>query len=83
MKLALITPTRGDRPLFEKQYNNIIKNQTVQPDEVIIIDYPPVNKEIMARDFFTKAVKASNDLDLGPYIALAESVSITTQNKNE
>ena len=44
---------------------------------------PPVNKEIMARDFFTKAVIASNDLDLGPYIALAESVSITTQNKNE
>jgi len=45
-RLALITPTRGDRPLFEKQYNNIIKNQTVQPDEVIIIDYPPISKEI-------------------------------------
>ena len=45
-RLALITPTRGDRPLFEKQYNNIIKNQTVQPDEIIIVDYPPISKEI-------------------------------------
>ncbi len=44
-KIAIVTPTRGDRPLFTEQYHNIIKNQTVQPDEVIIVDYEPISKE--------------------------------------
>ena len=43
----------------------------------------PTNKENIAREYFNKAVKVSNDVDLGPYAALAESVAITTQNKNE
>ena len=43
----------------------------------------PENKDSVAREYFNKAVKISNDLDLGPYVTLAESVSITTQNKNE
>jgi hypothetical protein len=41
MSFCLITPTRGDRPLFKEQYWNIIKSQTVQPDEVIVMDYKP------------------------------------------
>lgn len=44
---------------------------------------PPEDKESIARSYFEKAVKVSNNLDLGPYVALAESVSIPTQNKNE
>ncbi|MEA1882241.1 MAG: TRAP transporter TatT component family protein [Candidatus Marinimicrobia bacterium] len=43
----------------------------------------PVNKEKIAGDYFEKAVKSSNGLDLGPYVTMAESVSITTQNRNE
>lgn len=43
----------------------------------------PENKDSVANEYFNKAVKISNDLDLGPYVTLAESVSITTQNKNE
>ena len=43
----------------------------------------PVNKEEIARDYFEKAVKSSNGLDLGPYVTMAESVSISTQNRNE
>ena len=43
----------------------------------------PINKEDVAREYFNKAIKISRDLDLGPYVTLAESVSITTQNKNE
>lgn len=40
MSFCLVTPTRGDRPLFKDQYWNIIKSQTLQPDEVILMDYP-------------------------------------------
>ncbi|MDP6338962.1 MAG: TRAP transporter TatT component family protein [Candidatus Marinimicrobia bacterium] len=43
----------------------------------------PKNKAEIARDYFEKAVKSSNGQDLGPYVTMAESVSIATQNKNE
>ena len=45
-------------------------------------DAPP-DKESIAINYFKNAVRASKDLDLGPYVALAESVAVTTQNKNE
>ena len=49
--IGLLTPTRGDRPLFVDQYNEIIKSQTLQPNEIIKIDYPPVSgkKDLGAR----------------------------------
>ena len=51
IKLGLLTPTRGDRPLFNDQYNELIKSQTLQPDEIIKVDYPPVSskKDLGAR----------------------------------
>lgn len=45
MSFCLITPTRGDRPVFKEQYWNIIKSQTKQPDEVIVVDYEPKSNE--------------------------------------
>ncbi len=45
MSFCLITPTRGDRPVFKDQYWNIIKSQTKQPDEVIVVDYEPKSKD--------------------------------------
>jgi len=49
--IGILTPTRGDRPLFVDQYNEIIKSQTLQPDEIIMVDYPPVSdkKDLGAR----------------------------------
>jgi len=41
MKFALIIPTRGDRPEFIKQCKFLISRQTLQPTEVIWMDYPP------------------------------------------
>lgn len=51
MKFALIIPTRGDRPEFIEQCKHLIKNQTLQPDEVIWMDYPPesAGKDITQR----------------------------------
>ena len=50
-KVGLLTPTRGDRPLFNDQYNELIKSQTVQPDEIIKVDYDPIShkKDLGAR----------------------------------
>tara|TARA_Y100001972_G_scaffold123236_1_gene170155 strand:- start:262 stop:951 length:690 start_codon:yes stop_codon:yes gene_type:complete len=45
MKIGILTPTRGDRPLFVDQYNEIIKSQTLQPDEIIKVDYKPVSQK--------------------------------------
>ncbi len=44
---------------------------------------PPKEKERVAEDYFNKAVAASNGLDIGTYVNMAESVSIPTQNKNQ
>ena len=57
-------------------YSAMISYTMSRPD-------PPNKKESISEDFFKKAVIASNGLDLGPYIALAESVMIPTQNRNE
>ena len=43
----------------------------------------PLDKELVATDFFNKAVEISKNLDASPYISLAENVCIPTQNKNE
>ena len=57
-------------------YNAMISYTMIRHDS-------PINKENIAREYFNKAVIVSNDFDLSPYVTLAESVSITTQNKNE
>jgi len=41
MKIATITPTRGDRSQFVQNARKLIKLQTHQPDEVIIVDDVP------------------------------------------
>ena len=51
MKIALIIPTRGDRPKFLKQCHKLIAKQTLQPTEVIVVDYAAKSglKDITAR----------------------------------
>ncbi|MEE8335257.1 MAG: TRAP transporter TatT component family protein [Candidatus Neomarinimicrobiota bacterium] len=44
---------------------------------------PSENREEIARDYFKKAVLASDGKDCGPYLALAEKVSKTNQDKSE
>ena len=43
----------------------------------------PLDKELVATDYFNKAIEISNNLDASPYISLAENVCIPTQNKND
>lgn len=41
MKFALVIPTRGDRPQFIEQCKLLIARQTLQPTEVLWMDYKP------------------------------------------
>jgi glycosyltransferase involved in cell wall biosynthesis len=41
MKFAVIIPTRNDRPKFIEQCKKLLKRQTLQPTEVIWVDYKP------------------------------------------
>jgi len=51
MKFAIIIPTRKDRPAFIEQCKFLIKRQSLQPNEVIWVDYEPTsnNKDITQR----------------------------------
>ncbi len=43
MKFAVLIPTRGDRSEFLENCKRLIKNQTVQPDHIEIMDFEPVS----------------------------------------
>tara|TARA_B100000900_G_scaffold414104_1_gene439816 strand:- start:19717 stop:20526 length:810 start_codon:yes stop_codon:yes gene_type:complete len=61
MKFALVIPTRGDRPQFIKQCKYLISRQTVQPTEVLWIDYKPESpskKDITQR--YRRGVEAAS-----------------------
>jgi hypothetical protein len=46
MKIGIIIPDRGDRPLFTLNCKRIIKNQTIQPEIVLFVDFKPENKAV-------------------------------------
>jgi len=41
MKIAVVIPTRGDRPEFLNHCKKMIHRQTYPPDEIIFVDYIP------------------------------------------
>ena len=43
MKIGLIIPDRGDRPLFLKNCLRMMENQTVKPDIIELVDDAPMN----------------------------------------
>jgi len=43
MKIAVLIPTRGDRSLFLDNAKRLLKNQTLQPDHVEIVDFEPID----------------------------------------
>ena len=75
----------------------LLLNEVIEKDSlwnngaalVAMITYTMNNPEIagesekLARQYFDTAVNVSNGMDIGPYIAIAESVSKLNQNRNE
>jgi hypothetical protein len=47
VKIAIVIPTRGDRPDFLNHCKRMIHNQTYSPDEVIFVDYEPTRRNIV------------------------------------
>ena len=45
MKIAAITPTRGDRPQFVEHCKYLMQAQTRRPDKHYVIDYAPLNND--------------------------------------
>ncbi len=45
MKIAAITPTRGDRPQFVEHCKYLMQAQTRKPDKHYIIDHQPINDD--------------------------------------
>lgn len=45
MKIAVIIPDRNDRPEFLKACKSMLKSQTVQPDEIYIVNYPSKSQD--------------------------------------
>lgn len=46
MKIGVIIPDRGDRPKFMNHCNWLLSQQTLQPDEVYIVNEPPRSENI-------------------------------------
>lgn len=59
MKLAILIPHRNDRPRFLRHLNYLILNQTLQPDLVHYVDYPP---ESAKKDITQRYRRGYNDL---------------------
>ena len=66
MQVTVIIPSRGDRPEFLKHLrSNILPSQTRQPDEVLIIDRPPLTSENDHKQRIREGIlQASGDLIL-------------------
>jgi hypothetical protein len=65
MSLAVIIPTRGDRPLFLRHAKYLLSQQTRQPDEVIIIDSPPEsNAPDLSRRYKLGLEKSSSEFNI-------------------
>jgi glycosyltransferase involved in cell wall biosynthesis len=47
MKVAIVVPTRGDRPEFLSHCKRMIHRQTYCPDEVIFVDHEPVRRDVV------------------------------------
>ena len=45
IKIGVICPTRGDRPVFMEQFHRMLSRQTLQPDVVEIVDYSAISDE--------------------------------------
>lgn len=66
MKIGVVVPTRGDRPGFLKRCKQMIAAQTLQPVQVVFVDYPPVSddNDITARYRYGYEQLSNTDVDV-------------------
>lgn len=71
MKIAAITPTRGDRPEFLEHCKYLMEQQIRKPDKHYIIDYPPENDEVDLITRIRKGIEMAK-ADGMDYVAIIE-----------
>lgn len=71
MKIAAITPTRGDRPEFLEHCKYLMEKQTRKPDKHYIIDYPPESDEVDLIPRIRKGIEMAK-ADGMDYVAIIE-----------
>jgi len=59
MRIGVLIPTRGDRPLFLEQAKRMIAAQTMQPDVVHIVNHKPLSEK---HDIVERYMKGVNFL---------------------
>lgn len=64
MKTVCITPTRGDRTKLLAFCKNQIANQTVRPDQHIIIDYPPKSNGFDLTERIKRGVEIAGEANI-------------------
>lgn len=46
VRIGVICPTRGDRPKFLEQFKKYLDRQTLKPEIVEIVDFPPTDEDV-------------------------------------
>lgn len=61
MKIGVLIPTRNDRPKFLEQAKRLLANQTLQPNEICIVDDIPLNDEMDITYRYRIGIERLND----------------------
>lgn len=62
-KIAVIVPDRGDRPDFLEHCKRMIESQSLQPNYVIIFDYPPLSDKCDITERYRTAYHSLDGMD--------------------
>lgn len=63
MKIAVITPDRGDRPEFLERFKQMIESQTFKPSTVLIVDYKPKSEKCDITERYRTAYHSLDGMD--------------------
>lgn len=64
LKIGIIIPDRGDRPGLLNNCLRMMKAQTKQPDQIILVDFPPENDDCDITKRYRIGYKKSKQFDL-------------------
>ena len=72
IRIATVTPTRGDRPEFLEHSKRLMERQTVRPDMRIVVDYPPRTEGVDIKERYRagleRAFNGPNPADIAFFI---------------
>lgn len=73
LKLAVLIPDRGDRPLFLANFKRMLAAQTLQPDHVELVDYEPESNQVDIMQRYRRGYEKLTSMGEFDVIALMEN----------